>query len=108
VNVTSVAGLRPAGSSLPYCVSKAGAIMLSKTLAVALAPEIRVNNVAPGILQTRWWGDHAPERVIGLAQASALKRPTPLEDVVDAILMAVKNDSITGQTFVVDAGTYFH
>jgi 3-oxoacyl-[acyl-carrier protein] reductase len=108
VNVTSVAGLRPVGSSLPYCVSKAGAIMLSKTLAVALAPEIRVNNVAPGILQTRWWGDRAPERVIGLAEASALKRPTPLEDVADAILTAVKNDSITGQTFVVDAGTYFH
>jgi 3-oxoacyl-[acyl-carrier protein] reductase len=108
VNVTSTAGLRPTGSSLPYCVSKAGAIMLSKTLAVALAPEIRVNNVAPGILQTRWWGERAPERVIGLAQSSALKRPTPIEDVADAILMAVKNDSITGQTFVVDAGTYFH
>lgn len=108
VNVTSVAGLRPAGSSLPYCVSKAGAIMLSKTLAVALAPEIRVNNVAPGVLHTRWWGDHPPERVMGLAHATALQRPTPIEDVADAILMAVKNDSITGQTLVVDGGAHFH
>jgi 3-oxoacyl-[acyl-carrier protein] reductase len=108
VNVTSIAGLRPAGSSLPYCVSKAGAIMLTKTLAVALAPQIRVNNVAPGLLGTRWWGDNAQEQVAGFVRAAALKRPTPVEDVADAILTAITNDSITGQTLVVDGGLYFH
>ena len=82
--------------------------MLSKALAVALAPAIRVNNVAPGVLETRWWGENAPERVLGLAQRAALKRPTPVEDVADAMLMALKNDSITGQTLVVDGGVYFH
>jgi NAD(P)-dependent dehydrogenase (short-subunit alcohol dehydrogenase family) len=108
VNVTSTAGLRPAGSSLPYCVSKAGAIMLTKTLAVALAPEIRVNNVAPGVLGTRWWGDRVENQLAGFVRTAALKRPTPIEDVADAILQAISNDSMTGQTLVVDGGVYFH
>ena len=108
VNITSIAGLAPRGSSLPYVVSKAGAIMLCKCLALALAPAIRVNNVAPGLLRTRWWGDTPVELVEEYEQTSALKRATPIEDVAEAVLLAVTNDSITGQTIVVDSGLHFH
>jgi 3-oxoacyl-[acyl-carrier protein] reductase len=108
VNITSIAGLRPAGSSLPYCVSKAAAIMLAKCLAAGLAPEIRVNNVAPGLLRTRWGARFSDEQFAQFEQGAALKRPTPVEDVADGVLFAIANDSLTGQTIVVDAGLHFH
>ena len=69
VNVTSVAGLKVAGSSMAYAVSKAAAIHLTKCLALALAPEIRVNAVAPGLVVTRWWG-HASEEELNQMRAS--------------------------------------
>jgi 3-oxoacyl-[acyl-carrier protein] reductase len=61
VNVASTAGLAPEGSSVPYIVSKAGLIMLTTCLAKALAPDIQVNAVAPGYLETRWLGMYFPE-----------------------------------------------
>jgi 3-oxoacyl-[acyl-carrier protein] reductase len=108
VNITSIAGLNPRGSSLPYCVSKAGAVMLTQCLAVGLAPEIRVNSVAPGLLLTRWWGETPPDLLRQYVEQSPLKRATPVEDAAEAVLLAIKNDSMTGQTIVVDAGLWFH
>jgi 3-oxoacyl-[acyl-carrier protein] reductase len=108
VNITSIAGLRPAGSSMPYCVSKAGAIMLTKCLAVGLAPQIRVNSIAPGVLLTRWWDGFPREVVQALGDPSALKRVTSVEDAAEGAMFAIKNESITGQTIVVDAGLHFH
>jgi 3-oxoacyl-[acyl-carrier protein] reductase len=108
LNITSIAGLNPRGSSMPYCVSKAGAIMLTKCLAAGLAPEIRVNNVAPGLLLTRWWGETPPELLEQYERGAPLKRASSPEDVADAALMAIKNDSMTGQTIVVDAGLHYH
>lgn len=109
VNVASIAGLRAGGSSLPYGISKAGVIHLTRGLAVALAPEIRVNCVAPGAIDTRW-------RVRGqggaAAQADAAteKAATPLgriaspDDVAQPIVSFLTNDYVTGQTLVVDGG----
>jgi len=108
VMTTSVSGLRAGGSSLPYTVSKAAETQLVRGLAMALAPEITVNAIAPGLIDTRWgraWGDKAFEDAI---KAAPLKRLPTLEDCAAAVAMLVKNDSMTGQSIVVDAGRHFH
>ena len=104
VNVTSAAGLKVAGSSMAYAVSKAAAIHLTKCLAFALAPEIRVNAVAPGLVVTRWWG-HASEEELNQMRASfPLKRAVEAEEVATAAMELIRNDAMTGQTLAQDAG----
>jgi 3-oxoacyl-[acyl-carrier protein] reductase len=104
VNVTAVGGLKVSGSSMAYAVSKAAAIHLTKCLAFALAPEIRVNAVAPGLVVTRWW-DHASEEELSQMRASfPLKRAVEVEEVATAALELIRNDAITGQTLAQDAG----
>jgi 3-oxoacyl-[acyl-carrier protein] reductase len=104
VNVTAVGGLKVSGSSMAYAVSKAAAIHLTKCLAFALAPEIRVNAVAPGLVVTRWW-DHASEEELNQMRASfPLKRAVEAEEVATAALELIRNDAITGQTLAQDAG----
>jgi 3-oxoacyl-[acyl-carrier protein] reductase len=104
ITTSSVAGLSPGGSSLPYAVSKAALIHLTKGLAVALAPDIRVNSVAPGLLMTRWVAGFSEERLQAMSEKALLKKPTDLGDVAAAFVMLAKNTSITGQVIVVDAG----
>ncbi|MFN0071934.1 MAG: SDR family NAD(P)-dependent oxidoreductase [Chloroflexota bacterium] len=104
LNVASISGLRPAGSSLAYCVSKAALLHLTRCLAVAMAPDVRVNAVAPGFMPTRWgrrFGDAALEAI---AAESALERLVPTEDAARVALELIRNESITGETIVVDAG----
>ena len=104
VMTTSISGLRAGGSSMAYAVSKAGIQMLSRCLALALAPEITVNTVAPGIMDTRWglrWGQEALDR---MAREAPLKRYPSLKDVAAAAVFLCESDSMTGQTMVVDAG----
>ena len=109
VLVTSIAGLSPTGSSIAYAVSKAALIHLTKCLAVALAPEILVNNVAPGLMEgTKMTENLTPDYVEQVKQACALKRAADKDDVADAVTLLVKTDSITGQTLVIDSGRVFH
>ena len=104
INVTSIGGIRPGGSSLAYSVSKAGEEMLGRCLAVALAPEIQVNNIAPGLMNTaagrllgeEWWRDYI--------DGALLKKMPLVDEVVDAALYFVRNDSVTAQTAAIDAG----
>ena len=103
INVTSVAGLRQAGSSIPYAVSKAGINHLTKLLANVLGPEIRVNAVAPGLVDTPWTADWAAARERVTAQAP-LKRPARPEDVAEAIMGLVQAGFVTGQVVTVDGG----
>jgi 3-oxoacyl-[acyl-carrier protein] reductase len=103
VNVTSVAGLKVAGSSMAYAVSKAAAIHLTKCLAAALAPDVRVNAVAPGLVFTRWWA-HAESRRQQMEAGLPLKRSVAPEEVASTIMELIRNDSITGQTIALDAG----
>ena len=89
VNVASTAGVRGMGSSIAYCASKAAVINLTMTFAQAFAPEIRVNCVAPGYIETRWHlargGDPEPYRN-AVANMTPLKRVCQPEDVAQAIL----------------------
>jgi ketoreductase RED2 len=103
INVTSVAGLRQAGSSIPYAVSKAGINHLTRLLANVLGPEIRVNAVAPGLVDTPWTADWAAARERVTAQAP-LKRPARPEDVAEAIMGLVLAGFVTGQVVTVDGG----
>jgi 3-oxoacyl-[acyl-carrier protein] reductase len=106
VMTTSISGLRAGGSSMAYAVSKAGMQMLSRCLAIALAPEITVNTVAPGIMVTRWgllWGQEALDR---MEREAPLKRHPTLQDIAAAAVFLCENDSMTGQTMVVDAGRH--
>jgi len=109
VNITSVAGLSPQGSSIAYAVSKSGLIHLTRCMAVALAPDVLVNSVAPGMMEgTRMTANLTPTHVARALASSALKRPTDKDDVADAVVTFARSDSITGQTLVVDAGRVYH
>ena len=108
VNITSVAGLRAGGSSIPYSVSKAAETMLTKCLAMAMGPYIQVNAVAPGLMDTRWgrrWDQQAFDRA---AQAAPIGRIASLEDIAATVVYLVKNDSMTGQSIAVDGGSFMH
>jgi ketoreductase RED2 len=102
-NVTSVAGLRPTGSSIPYAVSKAAINHLTVLLANVLGPEIRVNAVAPGLVDTPWTAEWTAIRERVTAQAP-LKRPATPEDVAETIMGLVRAGFVTGQVIAVDGG----
>jgi 3-oxoacyl-[acyl-carrier protein] reductase len=109
VNIASVAGLTPTGSSIAYAVSKAGLIHLTRCMAVALAPETLVNCVAPGLLEgTRATANLRPETVTRNASASLLKKPADKDDCADMVVTMCRTETMTGQTIVIDAGRVFH
>jgi 3-oxoacyl-[acyl-carrier protein] reductase len=103
VNVASVAGLTGRGSSIGYAATKAGMISVTKSLAMALAPEIIVNAVAPGFVETRWTAGREEFRARSLA-GTPLERVAQPEDVADAILYLARTDFVTGQVITVDGG----
>ncbi len=109
VNISSVAGLGPQGSSIAYAVSKAGLIHLTKCTAVALAPEVLVNCVAPGLLEgTRATANLFPEAVKRSAASSLLKKPADKDDCADMVVAMCRTETMTGQTVVIDSGRTFH
>jgi 3-oxoacyl-[acyl-carrier protein] reductase len=107
VHVSSTAAFANRGSSLPYNVAKAGVIQLTRILAQALAPAVRVNAVAPGTTATRWW-DENPAGLQRARDASLFGRLTTVDDVADATLHLITNTSMSGQTLVVDLGNVMH
>ncbi len=105
----SVAGFRPGGSSIAYAVSKAALAHLTRCLAVALAPEVLVNGVAPGLMEgTRMTERLRPETVRQSLETSVLHRPVDKDDVADQIVAFARTESTTGQNVIVDAGQFFH
>lgn len=111
VNVSSISGLRASGSSLPYAVSKAALLQLTRSLALALAPEVRVNAVAPGHVETRWHRDHlgdeeAARRARAIAETEPLGRTATADDVARTTLDLLRSDAVTGQTVIVDGGKH--
>ena len=106
VNVSSIAGITGAGSSVAYCASKGALNTLTKSLARALAPKIRVNAVCPGPIDSRWIREGNPswdldKMVAGLP----LPRASQPKDIADAVLfLAIGTTMVTGQFVVVDGG----
>ena len=109
VNIASVAGVGPTGSSIAYAVAKAGLIHLTRCMAVALAPETLVNCVAPGLLEgTRATANLRPEQIQNSAATALLKKPADKDDCADMVVAMCRTETMTGQTMVIDSGRYFH
>lgn len=106
VNIASIAGMTGLGSSIAYSASKAAAISINKSLARVLAPDVRVNAVAPGIVQTRWV-EGQDAHVASLAEGTPLKRIAVPEDVAEIAYSLIAHAGfVTGQTIVVDGGNF--
>lgn len=103
VNLGSIAGNTGLGSSLPYAVSKAAVHGLTKSLARALAPFIRVNCVVPGAVSTRWWAGKE-EQMRRLAPNLLLQSISTPEDIAAFICAALEQEAMTGQIITVDSG----
>jgi 3-oxoacyl-[acyl-carrier protein] reductase len=105
VSVASIAGLNSPGSSLAYGATKAGVINLTRNLARGLAPEVRVNAVAPGAVDSTWqieWGETRRRQSI---ERAALKRRCSTDDIAEVILfLGFAGAMVTGQTIVIDGG----
>jgi ketoreductase RED2 len=103
VNITSLAGIRQTGSSLPYAVSKAALNHLTTIMAKYAGDGVRVNAVAPGLVATPWtqtWD----ERKAGVELVAPLHRVATPEDIADACIGVIGARYATGQTFLVDGG----
>lgn len=109
VNIASVAGLRPGGSSIAYASSKAALVHLTRCLAVALAPDITVNCVAPGLIEGTRMAQRLPPAVVeGARQSVVLRRTSDMGDIARQVVTFCQADSVTGQVLVVDGGMHFH
>ena len=103
VNMASIAGIRQTGSSIPYAVSKAALIHLTELLAKVTGPEVRVNAVAPGLIDTPWTDDWDTLRA-GVQGIAPLRRTGTAQDVARVTLDLATADYVTGQTVAVDGG----
>lgn len=104
VNVASVAGLAGAGSSIAYAASKGALITMTKSLARAFAPQVRVNAVCPGVIESRWLDDH-PEMIQAAIKVTPLKKASSTDDIADVItFLACDAGMMTGQALTVDGG----
>lgn len=105
LNISSFASLRPITSSLPYAVSKAAVNHMTALLAATLGPEIRVNAVAPGFIETRWTSDWEDVRA-SVSRRAPARRPGTPADVADACLGLVHSPYVTGCVLPVDGGLH--
>ncbi|MEM9513935.1 MAG: SDR family oxidoreductase [Actinomycetota bacterium] len=102
VNITSIAGVRPVGSSMAYSMSKAALNQMTLLLAKSYGP-IRVNAVAPGLVATPWTADWEAQHAAVAAMAPLQRSATP-EDCAEAVLALIRNRYTSGEVFVVDGG----
>src|SRR5690606_19196195 len=100
----SIAGMTGRGSSIAYAASKAAMISLTKSLAHVLAPDVRVNAVAPGFVDTRWTEGQDAFRASALAITPLGRLPGPDDPADVAVALALDFHHVTGQTIVVDGG----
>ena len=101
VNFASIGGLLAWPAYIPYCASKAGVIMLTRCLAKALAPEVRVNAIAPGTISMP--GD-PPEWEADYIRLAPLRRTGTPEEIAEAVSFLVHANFMTGQVLVLDGG----
>lgn len=103
INITSIAGSNAVGSCIPYSVSKAGLNQLTILLANSLGPMVRVNAVAPGLVDTPWTATWDTTRANVQAVAPMRRSATP-DDVAEACLFLARSTFVTGQVLTVDGG----
>ncbi len=109
VNVASIGGLYPASSSIAYSSTKAALIHLTRCLAVALAPSVLVNCVAPGLIEGTRMAGRLPDAVReGAIQRAVLRRAATVEDIAEQVVTFCRTDSINGQVMPIDAGSVFN
>ncbi|MGP8245553.1 MAG: SDR family NAD(P)-dependent oxidoreductase [Bryobacteraceae bacterium] len=103
VNISSHAGVRPKGASIPYAVSKAALNHMTRLLALALAPSIRVNAVAPGLVDTTRMSEWEEARTLWNSR-SPMRRPAMPEDVAEIVLLLIRSRYLTGEVILADGG----
>jgi NAD(P)-dependent dehydrogenase (short-subunit alcohol dehydrogenase family) len=103
VNIGTHAAVRPKGASIPYAAAKAGLHHVTRLLALALGPAIRVNCVAPGLVETPLVANW-PEATELWNTHSAMRRPAKPEDIADLVAALVANDYVTGEIVIADGG----
>lgn len=102
VNITSIAGVRPVGSSIAYAMTKAALNHMTILLAKSCGP-VRVNAVAPGLVETPWTRDWQAQHE-NVSRVAPLKRSATPKDCGEATIALIRNKYATGQIFVVDGG----
>jgi ketoreductase RED2 len=102
VNITSVAGVRPMGSSIAYSMTKAALNQMTRLMAKSHGP-VRFNAVAPGLVETPWTADWKTQHA-GIAAINPIKRSATPDDCAEAVLALVRNKYVTGEVFVIDGG----
>ena len=102
VTITSIAGVRPVGSSIAYSMSKAALNHMTLLLAKSCGP-VRVNAVAPGLVETPWTKDWQDQHA-GVQAMAPLGRSATPTDCVEATLGLLRTKYATGQVFIVDGG----
>jgi ketoreductase RED2 len=103
VTVTSLAGVRPTGSSIPYAMSKAALNHMTALLANVVGPDVRVNAVAPGLVRTPWTRDWGPLHD-AMTTRNPLQRSAEPDDIASVIVDVAASAYMTGQVVVVDGG----
>lgn len=103
VNITSHAGIRPKGASIPYAVSKAALNHMTKLLALNLAPEIRVNAIAPGLVETPMSKNWDTARQLW-QEKSPMKRGAQPAEIAQIASMIIASSYLTGETIIADGG----
>jgi 3-oxoacyl-[acyl-carrier protein] reductase len=105
VNISSAGGISPGSSSIAYSSSKAGLNHLTRCLAVAMAPNVAVNCIAPGLVENTRMAQRLPDNVAqGARNQAVLGRVGQAYDIANQVLTFVTSSSITGQTMVIDGG----
>jgi len=105
VNISSIAGSRPAGSSIPYAVSKAAVDHMTRLLAGVAGPEVRVNAVAPGLVDTPWTRGFTEARQ-RVASSAPLRRVGTPDDVAEVVLGLHRATYSTGEVVLADGGAH--
>ena len=103
VNIGTHAGARPKGSSIPYAASKAALHHVTKLLALALAPDVRVNAVAPGLVLTPMTANW-PDMLETWNSRAPMRRPAKPEEIADLVAALCRNDYVTGEIVIADGG----
>ena len=103
VNIGTHAGVRPKGSSIPYAASKAALHHVTRLLALTLGPDVRVNAVAPGLVETPMTATW-PDMLETWNTRAPMRRPAKPEDIADLVAALIANDYVTGEIVIADGG----